>query len=137
MKSILGEGLPETVQFKLQTDILSLEEEIQSPIYPTVCKVFYPKKRLETLMSPESVYLELVDSCGMITSNKAIWEWAQQICTEESVTHNGVDDCFRSFRKIFAILVLIGKSSSISLFLDEMVSDLDLPLVKVVDNNTP
>jgi len=37
----------------------------------------------------------------------------------------------KSFRKIFALLVLVEKSSSICLFLQENLSDLDLPLATV------
>lgn len=65
-----------------------------------------------------------------IHTPEKIRNYAEAVCRETEVMHGGKQK-IKSFRKIFALLVLAETSSSIPLFLDEDVSDLDLPLASL------
>lgn len=94
-------------------------------------KGFLPKAQLYSLVNPESVAQELRNSLSQTQSNQQIRECAESVCAETEVVLSNGRSVIKSFRKIFALLVLVEKSSSIHLFLQEDVSDLDLPLITV------
>jgi serine/threonine protein kinase len=94
-------------------------------------KGFLPKRQLDRLVNPDSVFRELSKSLSQTLSIKYITKCANTICTETEVVLGKGKKRIKSFRKIFALLVLVEKSSSICMFLQENVSDLDLPLVAV------
>jgi serine/threonine protein kinase len=107
-------------------------------------KDFVPKDELSRLITEESVAEELIKFREQTQRTiDEIQTCAHQICSEELVPNNKpcnneeMEGCLRTYRKIFAILVLIEKTTSIFLFLHHQVSDLDLPLVLVKDPEEP
>ncbi|KAI0016099.1 hypothetical protein F4780DRAFT_760866 [Xylariomycetidae sp. FL0641] len=88
---------------------------------------FLPKSELDRLISPTSVSRELRRKIPTASTDD-LMSLAQEIC-QETLVLRGEKLKYKSFRKIFAILVLLDESASISLLLKEDVSDLDLPLV--------
>ena len=109
---------------------LELQESIHEAMQSTRSfqghdQEFLPKKELDRLITPESVTIILTQKA----SDKAIIErYARTICEEVEVVR-GDHLKIRSFRKIFALLVIAGLPSSIAFFVHADVSDLDLPLV--------
>ncbi|KAK4247592.1 kinase-like domain-containing protein, partial [Corynascus novoguineensis] len=90
---------------------------------------FIPVERLESLIQEENVVGEL-SRCLPPHPGRNISELAKQICampTEET----------KSYRKIFAILVILEKVDQIENFLEEGVHDGDLPLIKVREKAIP
>ncbi|KAK0662974.1 putative Serine/threonine-protein kinase [Cercophora samala] len=98
---------------------------------PDKDKGFIPADLLPVLINEESVREELSNRLQESHDEDAIREYARKICTETTI-HQGdkAKEHIKSFRKIFAILVLIEKSSAVTKFLKEDISDLDLPLVR-------
>jgi len=96
-------------------------------------KGFFPRALLSTLVTEDCVFNELTRCLNNTHTTSQIQEYAKNIC-EESPLPRDEDDSrppkIKSFKKIFVILVLIEKTSSISKFVEEDVNDLDLPLVK-------
>lgn len=91
---------------------------------------FLPRGELRHLINPESVFRELTKDLSAIHSPKNIRGFAETVCSEiEVIRDNKIK--IKSFRKIFALLVLVEKTSSIPLFIEEDVSDLDLPLLHI------
>ncbi|CAM1502342.1 Fc.00g043260.m01.CDS01 [Cosmosporella sp. VM-42] len=105
---------------------------------------FLPDPELSSLVCKEAVVKELtkveesfrkrVRFWKKLRSSKDIEVYAGRICGQQSES-NG-EEGFQprqevSFRKIFAILLLIGKPSKIVRFVEEGVSDDKLPLAKV------
>lgn len=99
-------------------------------------KGFLPKAQLDRLVNKDSVLRELKKELKDYYPPQRIEEFADAVCQEEEVLH-GNKEKIKSFRKIFALLVLTETSKSIGLFLDENVSDLDLPLVDIGDIGDP
>ncbi|KAG4436080.1 hypothetical protein IFR05_008436 [Cadophora sp. M221] len=85
-------------------------------------KGFFPMALIPQLVTRSCVIQELSQSLKSTHNVRQIEELADSIC-EERQEH-------KSFRKIFAVLVLIERSSSISKFVVEGVDDSNLPLVK-------
>ncbi|KAL9616669.1 MAG: hypothetical protein Q9160_008492 [Pyrenula sp. 1 TL-2023] len=113
----------------------SLQDRIFAELFQTQqeSKGFFPKGRLD-LIQESVVAAELTKCLSETVSEQKIQEYASQICTappdgmrEKSDESQNI----KSYRKIFAILVLIEKSETIGKFLDEEVHDGDLPLRKV------
>lgn len=94
-------------------------------------KGFFPEKELQGLMTEENVVREL-QSCFEDLDYTTISAFAQMICGTSS---NHIEER-PSFRKIFAILVLCEKPNSIPRFLEDGVSDDDLPLHKVAPSDS-
>lgn len=97
---------------------------------------FLPKKQLCNLINPKSVFEELIKECsyiGVMQRKDSFERIASQVCDETEVDH-GSRRKIKSFRKIFALLVLLEVPSLISRFVKDDVSDLDLPLVKFFGN---
>ncbi|KAI0458011.1 kinase-like domain-containing protein [Xylaria acuta] len=89
--------------------------------YPQGSKGFFlPSKRLESLIQLRNVVEELTRCLRYTTDPHIIQDFAKRICAEE-----------KSYRKVFAILVLIEKADTIPEFLREGIHDGDLPLIKL------
>lgn len=90
-------------------------------------KRFFPAKSLSRIFDEETVYMELQTHLSLETYDRdQIWTMAQKVCGTCCTSPPGV-----SFRKIFAILVVIEKTPAIVKFLDQDVNDSDLPLEPV------
>lgn len=113
-----------TLQHELNCQLFAALQRTRDPRD----KGFLPKAQLDSLVNPESVSRELNKSLSQTLSTQQIKECADAVCTETEVVLSNGKKVIKSFRKIFALLVLVEKSSSIHLFLQEDVSDLDLPL---------
>jgi serine/threonine protein kinase len=94
---------------------------------------FFPKDRLCSVITESAVCAELFNKLSRTHSEEDIEGYAKTIC---NITRCDVGGRFRrrSYRSIFVILVLADKSDLITSFIDEEVSDLDLPLVPVRDS---
>ena len=96
-------------------------------------KGFLPRVHLSNLVTEDCVFRELSEILSDKYHPSQIREYSRKICKE--IPQPRDDDDYRpprikSFKKIFAILVLIEKTTSIGKFLEEDVNDQDLPLVK-------
>ena len=88
-------------------------------------KRFLPNSMLEVIVSKEAVCAELME---LLTEEKeeTIRKYADLICSDQGP----------SFRKIFAILVLVEAVEDIVKFIAEGVTDQDLPLTNPMDSKT-
>ena len=121
---------PASIQFdryKLQSDIFNALVPARNPEVFLLETGFLPKAQLDRLINEESVARELCNYLSYIHTVEQIKSYAKDVCSQSEAMHNGKLK-LKSFRKIFALLVLTETSSSISMFLAEDVSDLDLPL---------
>jgi hypothetical protein len=105
---------------------MDLHARLHSKLYHTheEKSPFLPRGQLELLLNEESVFKEL---CSAITdmSEKTLKIYAKKICQDQP-----------SYRKIFAILVLVEMASKIIQIVDcEVISDSDLPLTKKSNGN--
>ncbi|KAF1832271.1 hypothetical protein BDW02DRAFT_632158 [Decorospora gaudefroyi] len=89
---------------------------------------FLPRGKLSGLINPGSVSHELEKDLSL--TQEKIRHYAKAVCSETHVIHRGKAK-IKTFRKIFALLVIAEATPSISLFLEEDVSDLDLPLIPI------
>lgn len=97
-------------------------------------KGFIPRTHLSHLVTEDCVFRELSEILSDAHHPNQIRQYSRKICEEIPQPRDDDDDRpvkIKSFKKIFAILVLIEKTTSISKFLEEDVNDLDLPLVKI------
>ncbi|KAF3001371.1 Fut8p [Curvularia kusanoi] len=92
---------------------------------------FLPKRDLTRLINQESVSQELSRVLGDSHTSAQIQAWASEVCTSTETRQNEKIK-IKSFRKIFALLVLADMSATIPRFFEEDVSDLDLPLLPVM-----
>lgn len=93
-------------------------------------QMFLPKNDLFRLITQESVSRELERVLGHSHPPAQIEAWAAKVCTETD-THQDGKTKIKSYRKIFALLVIAESPETIPRFLGEDVSDLDLPLVPI------
>lgn len=92
---------------------------------------FLPHATLKGIVNEQSVREELSRCLDLnVHSQYDILLYAAQITRETERLQEGMIK-LKSFRKIFAILALIDKTTAIIKFLQEDVSDLDLPLIRV------
>lgn len=98
-------------------------------------KFFIPFDRLHKLITQESVTAELhnfVQRFGArVRFTRSIEQIAQDVCPvhDNRMAHIQEENTtYVSRRRIFGILVSMGMSTSIQVFLDDGLSDLDLPL---------
>jgi hypothetical protein len=111
---------------------------------------FVPRLELVRIMDEVSVAKELsnIERCfkrrlrfwESIPTPKNIEEKAQTICAYPSPEATFVGSrqlISKSFRKVFAILLLIARPGNIRKFIDEGVCDTDLPLRKVPRKKNP
>ena len=120
---------------ELQENILAARQQTRNN--EGQIRKFIPKDELCRVVNTESVTRELVKELSKVHSHEQIRSYAKNVC-RESVTgemRKGKAK-IKSFRKIFALLVLVEAASSILLFLEEDVSDQDLPLTLVRHQGT-
>jgi hypothetical protein len=111
----------------------SLQERLFQALLPTHQgkKEFFPKKVLSTIVTKKRVCDELSKELNAdVYDEKLIEAYAKRICEEKEFDQEGTKK-IRSFRKIFVILVLIGKTPAIIKFLKQDVNDSGLPLKRV------
>ncbi|KAK0726252.1 kinase-like domain-containing protein [Apiosordaria backusii] len=97
-------------------------------------KGFIPVDHLPLLITEESVYEELSTRLRETHDESTILRYARKICaetTEDRTDGKKTKTKAVTFRKIFAILVLVEKSSAITKFLREHINDSDLPLIRI------
>lgn len=116
-------------KWDLQKKIYDALVETATILNPAASTQFLPRSQLHTIISKQSIYDELrlnlnYEGCP----NSTIEAQANKTWSMEQVVVKGKVK-LKSFRKIFAILVLMGKSHWIIRFLEVNVSDLDLPLI--------
>ncbi|KAG8165172.1 hypothetical protein KVR01_005447 [Diaporthe batatas] len=109
-------------QIPLQNRLLSILRKIPGHEEK---KGFFPENDLMALMSEEYVRQEL-EMCFEDWAPHQIEELTSGICHKTSSAHGSRS----GFKRIFAILVLCEKSNDIVRFIEENVSDADLPLNK-------
>jgi hypothetical protein len=100
-----------------------MEDTLSKAMIPTDrgLREFLPISQLTTIVHEAAVVEELRECLPRHITEEAIRLYAAQICSNHAP----------SFRRLFAILVLIGQAHNIPDFIDEGVTDDDLPLVKV------
>ncbi|KAI4919150.1 hypothetical protein J4E85_009407 [Alternaria conjuncta] len=137
-----GDNDSELEEHDLEQSFASLRvaegcQELQSKLFEALQRTwnpnghdqeFLPKGELYRLINTETVAQVLKKDLSRIHTHERIRLLAQRVCSETRVLHRGKEK-IKTFRKIFALLVIAEYTSSISLFLDEDVSDLDLPLI--------
>ena len=98
-------------------------------------KRFIPRGKLSRVITVEAVTKELQGTLSQVQpriSQERIQYYAKQVCKETQTQEIRKGKAkIKSFRKIFALLVLVEAASSIIRFVDEDVSDQDLPLTLV------
>lgn len=94
-------------------------------------KGFFSGKQIDDLMTEESVAAEL-QLCFKYLDATTIAGYSARICG----TNSDQSEERQSFKKVFAILVLCEKPKAIPKFLEEEVSDQDLPLDKFTSSET-
>ena len=114
----------------------SLQDRLFESLEPvndeTKDKGFFPLDQLPVLLTEQSVHRGLKKHLKHICEPDEIADLARKICSEKRV--DSFDECRRTkiitYRKIFAILVLIEKTPAIRRFVLEGVNDSDLPFVR-------
>jgi hypothetical protein len=117
------------------SDFDDLQSRIHAACQPTRKEKaeFLPKGSLCALINPQTVTQELDQPLSDIHTPEEIARYAEKICSETNVERRGRLK-IKSFRKIFALLVLVEATKSILQFLEDDVSDIDLPLTLVKHN---
>lgn len=92
-------------------------------------KGFFPMDQVDNLVYEECVIEQLRSDLKHQLDDKTIRRYAQKICGSPSAENE--EEKPPLFKKIFVILVLSEKTSTILKFLAEEVTDDDLPLLKV------
>ncbi|ROW10403.1 hypothetical protein VMCG_01820 [Cytospora schulzeri] len=112
-----------------EDETLSIEERLLSVLHSipghSEKKGFFPERTLQALVNESSVKAKLRQCFKGILDFHTIDGHTRKICGMAEEGHQV------SFKKIFAILVLCEKLSAINLFINEKVTDQDLPLRKV------
>ncbi|KAK4198540.1 putative Serine/threonine-protein kinase [Triangularia verruculosa] len=129
---------------KANKDRRSLQTQLFQSLHPKDDeekeKGFIPIDLLPILITEESVYKELSSPLRETHDERTIRRYARKICAE-TTEHYKDGDKFKNktitFRKIFAILVLVEKSPAITKFLKENINDSDLPLVRINNPKRP
>ncbi|KAJ4244068.1 hypothetical protein NW762_014681 [Fusarium torreyae] len=122
-----------TREFELQQKLRSACQSIKNPMYHGHEKYFLPRGELERLINVESVAKELI-ARGF--KEESAHGTATRVCQETRVPGEKKDK-IQSYQQIFAILVFMGQSCSIVYFMEDNVSDLDLPLVEQKNPESP
>ncbi|KAK1749698.1 putative Serine/threonine-protein kinase [Echria macrotheca] len=95
-------------------------------------KGFFPLDLLPVLLTEQTVSKELKKHLSLVCRPDEIADYAHTICSEKRISgfEDGGKPKIRTFRKIFATLVLIEKTEAILMFIKQNISDSDLPLVR-------
>lgn len=112
--------------YELQDQILDSLKRTKK--YQNQEREFLPARKLRRLVDPGTVSTELNKTFGKSHTEDEIRSYTSDICSEIIVERERGFKT-QSFRKIFALLVILEATASIRLFLQDNVSDLDLPLV--------
>jgi hypothetical protein len=112
-------------QYELQKKIIAAFQPTQTPYGQK--QEFLPEEDLYKLINTQSVGQELRNSLGQMHTPTSIDSFTRNVCGETQVLSNGKKK-FRTYRKIFALLVLVGATVATPFFLEKEVSDLSLPL---------
>lgn len=121
-------------QYGLQKQIYDELQRTAVALNPST-PAFLPKGQLKVVVNPDSVRVELRKKLENNYKDSKILHHVKDVCVPQEVGL-GEDKKLKSFRKIFAILILLDMSASILHFIKENVSDLDLPLVPVREKQT-
>ncbi|KIL89224.1 serine threonine protein kinase [Fusarium avenaceum] len=120
-------------EFELQQKLRNARQIIKNPMYHGHEKYFLPRGELERLINVESVTKELI-ARGF--KEELAHTTAVHVC-QETIVPGAKKDKIQSYQQIFAILVFMGQSCSIAYFMEDSVSDLDLPLVERKNPDSP
>lgn len=122
-------------RYALQKQIYSAMESARNDDASLPTQRFFPKNQLSDVITTSTVFAELANHLQLDYTNDEIQACANTIC---NVTPCRIDGRLKrkSFRSIFVILVLAERPDIILSFLDEQVSDLDLPLIPVKENGS-
>ncbi|KAH3940985.1 hypothetical protein HBI81_151500 [Parastagonospora nodorum] len=122
-------------RYALQKQIYSAMEIARNDDASLPTQRFFPKDQLGHVINTSTVFAELTNCLQLDYTNDDIRAYANTIC---KVTPCLIEGRLKrkSFRSIFVILVLAERPEFIVSFLDEQVSDLDLPLIPVKDNGS-
>ena len=123
------------------------QQTLQERIFAELCRVdvlqkgFLPRGRLERLINKDVVIEWMTKALAKTYSPVAIQTYASKICArlDKSTTEadEGSGTNVKSYRKIFVILTLIEMEDKICKFVDDGVSDDDLPLQSVGQPGKP
>lgn len=120
-------------EYQLQEKLRNALQIIKNPMYHGHEKYFLPLGELDRLINVESVAKELI-ARGF--REQYAYTTAIQVC-QETIVPGEKKPKIQSYQQIFAILVFMGQSCSIVYFMEDNVSDLDLPLVERKDPESP
>jgi len=120
-KPNVGKSLQDKL-FKALEPVTDLEKD----------KGFFPLDLLPVLLTEQTVAKELRRHLHGICGPDEIADYSQTICSEKRLSglEDGGKPKIRTFRKIFATLVLIEKTTAIRMFIKQNINDSDLPLVR-------
>ncbi|KAL5435749.1 hypothetical protein PMIN07_007346 [Paraphaeosphaeria minitans] len=117
---------------KLQSAILeALEARTVNGTRDTA--MFLPKGKLYHLINIETVKHELAENLPGYSVDLIV-DYAEAVCVPEKVYLDSGREQLKSYRKIFALLVLAGLTESIIDFVRDNVSDLCLPVMNISEN---
>ncbi|KAL5120320.1 hypothetical protein ACEQ8H_001878 [Pleosporales sp. CAS-2024a] len=115
-------------RYALQKQINSVMQTARADDPSIPIQRFFPKDKLGSIITPGPVAAELAIRLLPECTKDAIQQYAEKICSIEACSIGGKIKR-RSYRSIFVILVLADQSRLIRSFIDQQVSDLDLPLI--------
>lgn len=95
---------------------------------------FIPKKQLDNIVTEESVIRELHPYFSGRFNDQEISEYARYICGNSHFLVADGRFKLKSYKPVLALLAMFKKTDQILKFLDEDVSDLDLPLINIFDS---
>ncbi|KAI8941652.1 hypothetical protein NX059_002865 [Plenodomus lindquistii] len=116
-------------RYQLQTEILNAR--VRTRKLDGRDSRFVPKGSLHRVIHPASVAQELRNVMPALTADEVL-RYSKAVC-EQTQTREERHGKYqiRSYRKVFAILVLVEAASSIVSLLEEDISDQDLPLTLI------
>jgi hypothetical protein len=120
--------------FGLQKRILDALKQSRSTT--GIVREFLPKGELDRLLDVATVTQELRQALPNTHSTEQIREFAEIICRSAAISNSG-DQEARDYRKVFVLLILVEMASHFPIFLEQNVSDCDLPLNVTRDRDRP
>lgn len=140
-----GFDKPEPTSSATSPDLKDLEVEtkstkehildiIQQTPGPTDIQ-FFPQLTFDKLISENLVAAELTGRFGHALDVQTIRKFTNIICGHQS-SSNKTHEKF-TFKKIFALLILVDKLPYIDMFISEGVADIDLPFQKIPHQDEP
>ena len=114
-------------KYELQQEILDARRNTREIESQT--DTFVSKAKLRHVITVEAVTRELTRTAAQLSPDQVTF-YAETVCAETEDEGQKGTTKITTFRKIFALLVLIEAVSSVADFVREGVTDQDLPLVK-------